>query len=136
VKNKVVAGALALAVSGVCFLMPSEAQAAATARAVVSEREATFAAAKPESAGLYAYAAKSFATVGSGVNVRGCASTGCGSYATLPLGYTWIVQCYVTGSSVNGDTVWYYGSNGGLSGYVAGYWLNTGHDPNAGVARC
>jgi len=134
VKNKVVAGALALAVSGVCFLMPSEAQAAATARAVVSEREATFAAAKPESAGLYAYAAKSFATVGSGVNVR--ASTGCGSYATLPLGYTWIVQCYVTGSSVNGDTVWYYGSNGGLSGYVAGYWLNTGHDPNAGVARC
>jgi len=82
-------------------------------------------------------ASREFATVGTNVNVRSCATTSCSVVATLgPSGSPWIVQCYKTGTSVSGDNVWYYGSYGGLSGYIAGYWLSTGTDPYSGATHC
>lgn len=47
--------------------------------------------------------------------------------------------CYTTGTSVNGDNVWYWtrpNPQSSYAGYVAGWWLETGADPNGKVAHC
>ena len=51
----------------------------------------------------------------------------------VPGGKSVLVHCYYNGpgaQSVNGDNVWYWSTYGGHTGYIAGYYLNTGHDPN------
>jgi hypothetical protein len=45
------------------------------------------------------------------------------------------INCYVNGSSIFGDTVWYHALMPAV-GYVAGRFLNTGGDPAPGVPRC
>lgn len=45
------------------------------------------------------------------------------------------VNCFAVGSSVAGDRIWYHivAPN---AGFVAGFYLNTGRDPAAGVPAC
>jgi hypothetical protein len=45
------------------------------------------------------------------------------------------LDCYVTGSAILGDPVWYHAKSP-ASGYVTGRFLNTGGDPALGVPRC
>jgi hypothetical protein len=46
-----------------------------------------------------------------------------------------IVNCYVSGSSIFGDPIWYHALSPAV-GYVTGRFLNTGGDPAAAVPRC
>jgi hypothetical protein len=46
-----------------------------------------------------------------------------------------VVSCYVKGSAIFGDPVWYHALKPAV-GYVSGRLLNTGGDPAAGVPRC
>jgi hypothetical protein len=52
----------------------------------------------------------------------------------------WVaIDCWTTGSNVNGDTVWYWSHpNGGPLpwAWVTGYLLDTGSDPRPGVRHC
>jgi transcriptional regulator of nitric oxide reductase len=50
-----------------------------------------------------------------------------GSNATL--------DCYVTGTVILGDAIWYHAVSPAV-GYVTGRFLNTGGDPAPGVPRC
>ena len=45
------------------------------------------------------------------------------------------VTCFAVGSSVNGDRIWYH-IIAPAAGFVAGFYLNTGRDPAAGVPAC
>jgi hypothetical protein len=45
------------------------------------------------------------------------------------------VSCFAFGQSVRGDRVWYH-IVAPRHGFVAGRFLNTGHDPAPGVPRC
>ena len=45
------------------------------------------------------------------------------------------VTCFAVGSSVNGDRIWYH-IVAPAAGFVAGFYLNTGRDPAAGVPAC
>src|ERR1022692_1586624 len=45
------------------------------------------------------------------------------------------VDCYAIGQRIHGDSVWYRITSP-KTGYVAGFYLNTGRDPAAGVPRC
>jgi hypothetical protein len=45
------------------------------------------------------------------------------------------VNCFTLGSSVNSDRVWYH-IVAPSRGFVAGFYLNTGRDPAAGVPPC
>lgn len=54
----------------------------------------------------------------------------------VPGGDYYAIRCYVSGQSVNGDAIWYWGRYNGLWGYVAGYYLATGHDPRSGTPHC
>ena len=45
------------------------------------------------------------------------------------------VTCFAVGSSVNGDRIWYH-FVAPAAGFVAGFYLNTGRDPAAGVPAC
>jgi hypothetical protein len=45
------------------------------------------------------------------------------------------VDCYAYGSSVAGDPVWYH-TVAPRAGFAAGYYLNTGRDPAAGIPAC
>jgi hypothetical protein len=46
-----------------------------------------------------------------------------------------VVSCYVKGSAIFGDPVWYHALKPAV-GYVSGRLLNTGGDPAPGVPRC
>jgi hypothetical protein len=46
-----------------------------------------------------------------------------------------IVNCYVSGSAIFGDRVWYHALSP-TAGYVTGRFLNTGGDPAPAVPRC
>jgi len=46
-----------------------------------------------------------------------------------------VVSCYVNGSAIFGDPVWYRATKPAV-GYVAGRFLNTGGDPAPAVPRC
>ncbi|HET7016123.1 MAG TPA: hypothetical protein VFI65_19535 [Streptosporangiaceae bacterium] len=46
-----------------------------------------------------------------------------------------VISCYVNGSSIFGDPVWYRATKPAV-GYVAGRFLNTGGDPAPAVPRC
>jgi hypothetical protein len=45
------------------------------------------------------------------------------------------VNCFAYGSSIFGDAVWYH-TVAPRAGFVAGYYLNTGRDPAAGMPAC
>jgi len=45
------------------------------------------------------------------------------------------LDCYVTGTVILGDAVWYHALSPAV-GYVTGRFLNTGADPALGVPRC
>jgi len=45
------------------------------------------------------------------------------------------VTCFAVGSSVNGDRIWYH-IVAPAAGFVAGFYLNTGRDPAAGIPAC
>ncbi len=45
------------------------------------------------------------------------------------------VNCFATGTSVHGDNIWYH-IVAPHAGFVAGFYLNTGRDPAAGIPRC
>lgn len=54
-------------------------------------------------------------------------------------GQSVMVQCWVTGSNVDGDTVWYWThpEGGPLPwAWVTGFLLDTGTDPRPGVPHC
>lgn len=48
--------------------------------------------------------------------------------------------CWTTGTSVSGDDIWYLTrpnpTDSADQGYVAGWYLETGHDPNPSVGHC
>lgn len=72
------------------------------------------------------------------VNVRTQPWTNSGIVTTVPAGTNVSVSCYRWGESINGDSVWYWVSVDDINhspiswpkGYIAGYYLNTGADPN------
>ena len=64
---------------------------------------------------------------------------------TMPKGARFAPECWVWGTSVNGDEVWYWGTyreSNDVSpiswpqGYAAGYYLATGADPNPNFSHC
>jgi len=57
-------------------------------------------------------------------------------YTVIPNNTTIYLNCWATGTSVNGDTVWYNAFYGQYSGMVTGWYMATGHDPNPAVSRC
>ena len=82
-------------------------------------------------------AVHTYKTVGTNVNVRSTPFSGASIVTTIPKSGTNVtVTCYTDGSSVNGDKWWYMATVNGKHGYIAGYWLNTGHDPNTAVPFC
>lgn len=54
-------------------------------------------------------------------------------------GEIFYISCYKLGQSINGDPYWYYGKvnlTETVQGYVAGYYLTTGHDPSPYTGPC
>ena len=77
-----------------------------------------------------------FSTLAHGLHVRKAPTTAAPTVAVLgPAGTEVTVNCFALGSSVFGDSVWYH-SVKPASGFVAGFYLNTGRDPAAGVPAC
>lgn len=78
------------------------------------------------------------------LNIRAHPWSTAGYITTMPRGSDFWLHCWNWGESVNGDTVWYYGTwdIGGddprewPTGWSAGYYLSTGHDPNPQVPNC
>jgi len=54
----------------------------------------------------------------------------------IPGGSSIRLDCYTVAESVNGDSVWYSTNWDGHQGYVAGYYVLTGHDPVSGLGHC
>lgn len=83
-------------------------------------------------------------TTTASVNIRGCSSapsTSCTIYRTDPANFSEQVFCYTYGQSINGDNVWYnvassQQASGRPPAWIAGYYLNTGHDPNPTFDNC
>ena len=77
-----------------------------------------------------------YQTVATGLRVRSAPRTSAATVAVLgPAGTSVAVDCYTLGASVSGDSAWYH-IVAPYKGYVAGFYLNTGRDPAAGVPRC
>jgi hypothetical protein len=77
-----------------------------------------------------------YSTLVHGLHVRKKPTTAATVVAVLgPAGAEVVVNCYAFGSSVFGDNVWYHIVKP-LSGFVTGFYLNTGRDPAAGVPAC
>ena len=85
-----------------------------------------------------ASAADLLVTTTTNVYEHSSASTSTASREELIPGGTAVeIVCYTTGPSVGGDTVWYFESpKPNDTGFIAGYYLNTGHDPHPGVPHC
>jgi hypothetical protein len=85
---------------------------------------------------LAAAALHTYQTVVAGLRVRNAPRTSAGIVGlTGAAGSNVMVDCYTLGSSVSGDSVWYR-IVAPDTGYVAGFYLNTGRDPAPGIARC
>jgi hypothetical protein len=77
-----------------------------------------------------------YSTLVHGLHVRKKPTTAATAVAVLgPAGAEVVVNCYTFGSSVFGDNVWYHIVKP-LSGYVAGFYLDTGRDPAPGIRHC
>lgn len=76
------------------------------------------------------------------LNLRECqyVSSSCPVLVVIPKGTGVYLNCWASGTAVNGNTVWYnafWTHNGtGYNGMVAGDYMNTGHDPNPSISRC
>jgi hypothetical protein len=83
-----------------------------------------------------AVAVRTYKTMVAGLSVRNAPHTSAAIAATLGAAGSHVaVNCYALGSSVSGDSVWYY-LVAPHTGYAAGYYLNTGHDPAHGIPPC
>ena len=77
-----------------------------------------------------------YQTVVAALRVRSAPRTSATTVAVLGAAGTRVaVDCYTLGTSVSGDSAWYH-LVAPYTGYVAGFYLNTGRDPAAGVPRC
>jgi len=77
-----------------------------------------------------------YSTLAHGLHVRNRPTTAATAVAVLgPAGSEVVVNCYAFGSSVFGDSVWYHIVKP-LSGFVSGFYLDTGRDPAAGIPAC
>jgi hypothetical protein len=75
-------------------------------------------------------------TLAHGLHVRTAPTTAAATIVLLgAAGSRVTVNCYAFGSSVFRDNVWYHIVRP-LSGYVSGFYLDTGPDPAAGIRRC
>lgn len=71
-----------------------------------------------------------------GLRIRATASTGAQITGTLVnIGSQVTIDCYVAGSPIYGDPVWYH-AVAPATGYLTGRFLNTGGDPDIGVPPC
>ena len=70
------------------------------------------------------------------LHVRTKPSTSATAVAVLAKAGTKVtVNCWARGTSVFGDPIWYHITKPHV-GFVAGFYLNTGADPAAGIASC
>jgi len=77
-----------------------------------------------------------YRTLIKGLHVRKAPSTTAPVRAVLGAAGTRVsVNCYAIGGSVFGDRVWYLIVSP-HTGFVAGFYLNTGPDPAKGIRRC
>jgi len=77
-----------------------------------------------------------FETLIAGLHVRKAPTTAAPAVAVLgPFGTKVTVKCWARGSSVFGDRIWYLIVTP-HTGFVAGFYLNTGRDPAAGIQHC
>jgi hypothetical protein len=77
-----------------------------------------------------------YSTLVHGLHVRKKPATAATTVAVLgPAGSEVVVNCYAFGTSVFGDSVWYHIVKP-LSGFVTGFYLDTGHDPAPGIRHC
>ena len=75
-------------------------------------------------------------TLAHGLHVRTAPTTAAPVVAVLgPKGSHVTVNCFAVGSSVFGDSVWYHIVKP-ASGFVAGFYLDTGRDPAPGIRHC
>ncbi|HYB86292.1 MAG TPA: SH3 domain-containing protein [Streptosporangiaceae bacterium] len=87
-------------------------------------------------AGGPALAAQVHRTTISNLHVRKKPSTSATVVAVLKKAGTKVtVNCWTRGTSVFGDNVWYHITKPHV-GFVAGFYLNTGADPAAGIPNC
>ena len=77
-----------------------------------------------------------YSTLIAGLHVRKTPSTAAPVLAVLgPAGTKVSVDCWARGSSVFGDRIWYL-ITAPHAGFVAGFYLDTGRDPAAGIPSC
>jgi hypothetical protein len=77
-----------------------------------------------------------YSTLITGLHVRKAPTTAAPAVAVLgPFGTKVTVKCWARGSSVFGDRIWYLIVTP-HTGFVAGFYLNTGRDPAAGIQHC
>jgi hypothetical protein len=77
-----------------------------------------------------------YKTTVTGLHVRTGPHTSAAVVAVLgAAGAKVTVNCYAIGGSVFGDSVWYH-LVAPHHGFVAGFYLDTGRDPAAGIRRC
>ena len=77
-----------------------------------------------------------YSTLANGLHVRTAPTTAATTIVQLgQAGSAVTVNCFTVGSSVFGDSVWYHIVKP-LSGYVAGFYLDTGRDPAPGIRHC
>ena len=77
-----------------------------------------------------------YSTLAHGLHVRKRPATAATAVAVLgPAGSEVVVNCFAVGSPVFGDSVWYHITKP-LSGFVAGFYLDTGRDPAPGIGHC
>ena len=77
-----------------------------------------------------------YQTVVADLRVHAAPRTSAATVAVLGAAGTRVaVDCYTLGTAVSGDSAWYH-IVAPYTGYVAGFYLNTGRDPAAGVPRC
>ena len=77
-----------------------------------------------------------YSTLAHGLHVRTAPATAATTIVRLgAAGSEVTVNCFVVGSPVFGDSVWYHITKP-LSGFVAGFYLDTGRDPAPGIGHC
>jgi Domain of unknown function (DUF1906) len=77
-----------------------------------------------------------YKTLVASLRVRSAPRTTAAPVAVLGAAGTRVaVDCWALGNSVFGDSAWYH-IVAPYTGYVAGFYLNTGRDPAAGIPRC
>ena len=87
-------------------------------------------------AGIPACGRHVYHTLAKHLRVRKAPTTAATAVAVLgKAGSKVTVNCFAIGSSVFGDSVWYHITKP-HTGFVAGFYLDTGRDPAAGIRRC